>query len=559
MQPMQDPYSVSRRPLDMEDYIDIIRRHKGWILGPAFAALVVSVVGAFLWPDTFISMATLRVVPPQIPDRLAPSNVNVDMTQRIQMMSALMQNTATLSNIINQYNLYPKDRKKYPMQDLVEDMRKDIRIGEAIPMARSMLGGGNNRNIMAFSITFAYSDRLLAQRVVNDLVSRFIDEQIRTGAMSSQQTTQFMQDDFTTKQKSLEEIEKKFAEFRARNQGRLPEQFQQNMSAQAGLENRIAATNSSINRVNQDKMLLESRLAILNDQLKVSQAQSPEDLTVEKAKNERLVAIDRDILATQTALEARLEQYQENHPDVRTLRANLAVLKRTRDNMAREEESKPPEANPREKILGRVQQKEVRDLEANIQVTQALIEARNVEIENLTKEVGNLEKQAKSLTERIMSSPSNEPEYDLLLRERAIAKEQYEAATAKKTLSENATKIENQKQGERLEVLDPANVPQTPVSPKRWMVILIGLGAGLCLGLFLAGLREVKDTTLKNLKDVRVYTQLAVLGSIPLLENDVVVRRRRRLGWLIWSTACLAGVVMMASSFLYYRSQNPGL
>jgi hypothetical protein len=62
----------------------------------------------------------------------------------------------------------------------------------------------------------------------------------------------------------------------------------------------------------------------------------------------------------------------------------------------------------------------------------------------------------------------------------------------------------------------------------------------------------MKDTTLKNLKDVRAYTQLVVLGSVPLLENDLVVRRRRRLTWLAWSTACLAGIVIMVVSVVFY-------
>jgi hypothetical protein len=47
-----------------------------------------------------------------------------------------------------------------------------------------------------------------------------------------------------------------------------------------------------------------------------------------------------------------------------------------------------------------------------------------------------------------------------------------------------------------------------------------------------------------------------VLGSIPMLENDLVVRRRRRLGWLAWSTACLLGVCTMAVSVAYYYNSK---
>jgi len=72
------------------------------------------------------------------------------------------------------------------------------------------------------------------------------------------------------------------------------------------------------------------------------------------------------------------------------------------------------------------------------------------------------------------------------------------------------------------------------------------------VGVCLAAAWEVKDTALKNLKDVRAYTQLQVLGSIPLLENDLAVRRRKRLTWLAWSSAALLGVIVMSSSVVYY-------
>ena len=47
---------------------------------------------------------------------------------------------------------------------------------------------------------------------------------------------------------------------------------------------------------------------------------------------------------------------------------------------------------------------------------------------------------------------------------------------------------------------------------------------GLMVGIVLAGGKEVKNTSLKNLKDVRAYTNLPVLSSIPLLENALLVR-----------------------------------
>ena len=67
----------------------------------------------------------------------------------------------------------------------------------------------------------------------------------------------------------------------------------------------------------------------------------------------------------------------------------------------------------------------------------------------------------------------------------------------------------------------------------------------------------MKDTTLKNLKDVRAYTQLTVLGSIPLLEEDLVVKRRKRLTLLAWSTAILIGTLVMGGAFYYLNANRP--
>jgi uncharacterized protein involved in exopolysaccharide biosynthesis len=119
--------------------------------------------------------------------------------------------------------------------------------------------------------------------------------------------------------------------------------------------------------------------------------------------------------------------------------------------------------------------------------------------------------------------------------------------------------MEDRNQGERLEPLDTASLPTDPTEPKRPMVISIGAGIGLLLGVVIVGAREMKDTSLKNLKDVRAYTQMAVLGSIPLLENDFVVKRRRRLAWLGWTTACLVAVVVMVGAIVYYESTRGGV
>ncbi len=156
------------------------------------------------------------------------------------------------------------------------------------------------------------------------------------------------------------------------------------------------------------------------------------------------------------------------------------------------------------------------------------------------------------MSSRIQGAPTAEGEYAELTRDYNLAKARYDELNNKKTQSEIATNLENRGQGERLELLETATLPETPAEPDRLLIIAAGLGLGLLAGVFIAGAREMKDTSLKNLKDARAYTGLPVLGTIPLLENDLVVRRKRRLTWVAWSAACIIGVVAMTSSIYYY-------
>src|SRR5207244_13365759 len=118
--------------------------------------------------------------------------------------------------------------------------------------------------------------------------------------------------------------------------------------------------------------------------------------------------------------------------------------------------------------------------------------------------------------------------------------------------SETAKDLEEAKAGETLEVLDPPSDPITATEPNRLKFAGIGTGAGLLLGVVLAGAKEMKNASLKNLKDVRAYTNLPVLSSIPLLENALLVRRKRRLQWLAWSSAIIIGSIAMSGSAYYY-------
>lgn len=549
MQPPTDQYTVARRPPDLEDFIDISRRNKAWIFGPLFLGLVVSVVVAFLWPDTYVSSAVVRVVPALVPERFVPSNVNAELGQLINSMTEQILSRVTLTNLIQTHNLYPSERRRRPMEDVIEQMRKEIRVSGVQSMTRQM--GQSMSMVSAFQVSFSYSDRILAQRITADLVSRYIDENIRQRAGQSVVTTQFLRDQWESARRDYEAAEQKLSDFRARNAGRLPEQMQLNIQKLTAMETRAAAANASVSRANNEKLFLESQVQAMKSQM-AALALPTEEVSQAAGRSERLVRLEQQIVIGETILNSLRERYTDTHPDVLRASAEVASLQASRKKLLEGEQARPENQPQTVRRISAANFKEARDVEAAIARLQGQIQVKELEIQDAIKDRTSVEREVANVRNAIQASPASDTEYATLMQERNAARQRFDELTIKKSQSELATDLENRRQGETLELLDSASLPQTPTAPNRWMIIGMGMVIGLGLGISITGAREMKDTALKNLKDVRAYTQLTVLASVPLLENDFVVRRRKRMAWLLWSAACFVGILIMTGSIAYY-------
>src|SRR3954470_2228485 len=160
------------------------------------------------------------------------------MIDRINSMAQTILSRTVLTTIINSFGLYQRERTRMPIEDVVEQMKNAIQIQ---PVASQT---GTADHIPAFAVSFSYDNRLIAQRVVQDLVSRFIDENIRNRSNATFQTTQFMKDQMDDAKKQLDEAENKLASFRMQNNGRLPDQVDSNMRSLSGLQSEATFLNS---------------------------------------------------------------------------------------------------------------------------------------------------------------------------------------------------------------------------------------------------------------------------------------------------------------------------
>jgi polysaccharide chain length determinant protein (PEP-CTERM system associated) len=550
--------SVSRRPPDVEDYIDMLRRYRSWIIGPTFAGLVISTVVAFFWPDTYISTAVMRITPQQVPTNLVPTSISTQMSDRLQQMQTEILSRSSLSEIIQKpsLDLYKKERLKYPMEDVVQEMRnKYIRI---VPLADP--SATNRRFASAFSVSFSYTDRYKAQAVVRELVTKFTEQNVTVQRNQASLTTNFLKDEVKGAKEKLDKLDEEIVKWKRANQGKLPEQAAANAQALQTYNLQLYQTGSALQRLQNEKMLYEQDMVALKNREASLSSGLTETIAgtstaAVTAQDPRIQLMSAQIVQERTKLALIKESKGSGHPDVAEAEAMIQQLERERDEIQKQAGSvvvSPGSTSAPRVVTNNQVAKELDLVHQNMESTRARILTKDNEIKGMEKERAEFQRIVNTYQQKLEDAPLNEQQYNALMREYALAKNDYEDMSKRHDASETAQSLEEHKAGENLEVLDPATLPEQPSEPNRLAWAGIGTAAGLCLGIMLAAAQEVRNTSLKNLKDVRAYTNMPVLSSIPLLENALLVRRKRRLVWLAWSSAVIIGCILMTGS-MYYR------
>jgi uncharacterized protein involved in exopolysaccharide biosynthesis len=546
--------SIQRRALDVEDYIDILRRHTSWVLGPVFAGLVISCVVAFFMKNTYVSKAVLRITPPQISEALVPSTVNQLMSDRVAQMETQILSRTSLSELIQRptLNLYRKERENKPLEDIIERMRtRDIHISVM------NLPGVGGRGATAFEIQFSYDDASKAQAVVQALITRFTEESVNVQGTASKATSDFFKDEITQAKAELTRLDNEITDFEMQNAGHLPGDLQFNVQQLNVAQQQLQAIRDAMVRLDEEKLFMETNLQTLKaqrDELQQTATTTIEQGAGQLRPNERLMQLKAEIVQMEANLNLARQSYQETYPLIKQIRAQIELKKEERDKLQEQEDAAAAAVKPATKTVVVNPQIRERILENQGQIDQVMTTLRAKESDRLLrmKQEEQINLKIKDLELKISSSPPNQQKYASMLREHSMAEQHYLDLQRRETLSTTYDDVGKRKAGENLEVLDNANLPPSPSAPNRWMICGVGVGIGFMIGIVLTGVKELRDTSLKNLKDVRAYTQLPILSSVPLLENDLLVRRKRRLAYVGWSAAIIFGIVAMSGSMYYH-------
>ena len=446
-------------------------------------------------PKRYTSRTLVLIEQPAVTPVASP--LTDSSNQRLAAMQQQILSRSHLEPVIRDLNLYEADIDKVSMEDLVDRLRKAIDVSAVAPMAETRA-----QNLPGFTISVVFSNPNVAQQICSKITSMFLSENQEISQTEVKENTDFLSKEVDEAKAKLDEQDAKLADFQRQHLGSLPEQNQMNLNLLTGLNAQLEAATQALNRAQQDKSFTES---VLSQQVAAWQAsqqgQNPETF------EQQLETLQAQLLTLQS-------KYTDDHPDVIKAKNDIAMLKQKMADA--QQQSKNSSTDKLQKTI--TEPTQILQLRSQIHQYDQVIKER-------TQQQADIQKQINLYQARVQATPAVEQEYKLLTRDHQVVLDAYNDMVKKRDQSEVGQRLVESQKGDEFQVLDAANLPDSPSFPKLPLFAGGGFGAGLALGLGLTLLLEVQDTSMRSEQDIEIVLRLPVLAMIPIIKENQGTRK----------------------------------
>jgi polysaccharide biosynthesis transport protein len=518
--------ATNQRSLTAQDYIEIFRRYKWWLVLPFVVGCAIATAYSYSIPPIYRSSTLIMVERQKVPEGYIQPTVTSTVQERLKTISQQITSRTNLERIIKQFHLYDesfdainqaemptnllmtfrqqltniinmnklvtqlnpfkeKDTSSMPDDSITSMDDTTVTIEEFVNRVRR----GIEIDVIgkdAFSIAYSSGDPIIAMDVTNTLATLFIEENLRVREEEAAETSRFLETELVQASIELENRERDLKEFKANHMGSLPQQLDVNLRTLDHLRNELQSTND----------LLRSGSESLND---IENGTFFHRRGNTDSKPEINVKVNPLLLKRESLMEelAKLRaEFNENYPDIIVLKKQISDIER-----ALSAGNTPSEPS------GLMAPTHPQKFQSRTQFIKSEMDALKDKQKRITAQIKEYEK-------RVEETFSSEQKLSTLTRDYDTAQNHYYKLLEKKLNAKSSENLEKWQQSERFRIIDPANLPQNPFKPDRRKIILLGslCGGGLGAGLIL--FREYRPSFRKP-QDFHGIVDAPILVTIP--------------------------------------------
>jgi polysaccharide chain length determinant protein (PEP-CTERM system associated) len=465
---------------DIKFYWRLILRRLPVMLTIIIIFTALALVQAVRLPAVYETQARLLVESPQISDDLVDVTVTTSADEEITIIRERLLTRSNLLSIANEFDVFQTQSQLTP-DDVVALMQE---------MTSIQSRGGRNQ---ATIITVGFESRSgqIAADVVNEYVTRIIAANVELRTGRAEGTLDFFENEVERLSTELANRSAQISQFQAANADALPADQTFRLSRQAVLQERSASAQRELST------LIDQRARIIEIYESTGQI---------AAADNTLTDDQRQLRNLERELAQQLSVYSEGAPQIVTLRRRI-------DTLREQVTTTTPEDGPSSSGQA-VLDLQLGQIDAQIASLESVIGEANAELTRLEGSIAR--------------TPINAITLQGLERDYENIRVQYDSAVARLAQASTGERIELTSRGQRITLIEAANVPSEPARPNRRLIAAAGAAAGIGLAVGLFILLEIINRTVRRPVEISRALGIEPLATIPYISTRA--ERFKRFG-----------------------------
>jgi uncharacterized protein involved in exopolysaccharide biosynthesis len=532
--------SVEFRQRTAGEFIQALKRRKWFILLPVLTMTMAIGYVVYKLPSVYESKTILTVKPPTISEKVVQSLTDEDLSQRLQTINTEVLSRNSLEPMVQKYELFKLEKDAgMDMALIIEKMGKNI----IVEVDKSDDG---EQKVASFSIKYRDRSPEAARNVTAELASKYVNAQVLQSTQTAETTREFLENQLNLARKTLDDKDKERLDIMMQNVDILPEAVQGLIAQREGLQTREETIAKDKQNLLSEKGRLNDSIRYLNSQERMLEDVNEKQAELQESQVNRIedTPAYAQLVQKRAELGAKLEKLKislrEKHPDVISAKNDLQKIEDEIGALSKNSQRRVTDFKKATALKSEVQKKNV---ELEKQRTESQIAQIDQQILRKDEEMRQNAAQITIIDEKINASPNVKVALEGINTQYQSAKTTYDELLKKKNDATLQVDRESNAQGETVRVVDAANLPTSPVAPKRYLLTGMGAAIGLLIGLLLAGAFEIPRLfKIQNIEDAKHYTGLPVLASVPPLLSYNEKAWRARSHWMKVLTGTAAAI-----------------